>query len=292
MYPRCLLHVLQGAIKIICITDHRKKELTMDNIQVNGITMTYQDQGEGEVIVLLHGFCGSSYYWEKVQPILAQHYRVICPDLRGHGSTGAPVGAYTIEQMADDVAGLMEQLGITKYIVLGHSMGGYVTLSLVQRYGHVLSGFGLIHSTGHSDSAEAMEKRLASVASINANGMTAFVDGFVSGLFAPSQLEQHNEVLVRVKEIAYKTPPQGAIGSLMAMRERTARCDVMSASVLPLLLVAGDEDPILTVERVFTTDREGVTQVIVDGTGHMSMFEAPEQLAKIIKQFADSIHNV
>ena len=263
----------------------------MDNIQVNGITMAYQDQGEGEVIVLLHGFCGSSSYWEQVQPVLAQHYRVICPDLRGHGSTGAPIGAYTIEQMGDDVAGLMEQLGITKYILLGHSLGGYVTLSLVQRYAHVLSGFGLIHSTGHSDNPETMEKRLASVASINANGMTAFVDGFVPGLFAPRQLEKNNEALLRVKEIAYKTPPQGAIGSLMAMRERPSRCDVMSASVLPLMLVAGGEDPILTVKRVFTTDREGVTQVIIDGAGHMSMFEAPEQLASIIKQFGDSVVN-
>lgn len=284
----CLQGPFQGAIKINCITDHRKKELAMDNIQVNGITMAYQDQGKGEVIVLLHGFCGSAQYWEKVQPILAQHYRVICPDLRGHGSTGAPIGAYTLEQMGDDVATLMEQLEIKKYTVFGHSMGGYVTLSLVQRYASALVGFGLIHSTGHSDTPETKEKRLASVAAINANGITPFIDGFASGVFAPRHLERNNESLIRVKEIGYRTPPQGAIGSLMAMRERPARCDVMSASVLPLLLVAGDEDPILTTDVVFTTDREGVTQVVIEGTGHMSMFEASEQLATIIKQFVDS----
>lgn len=106
----------------------------MDNKVVNGTTIAYQEQGEGETVVLLHGFCGSSAYWEKVLPLLAEQYRVICPDLRGHGSTDAPMGAYTIEQMADDVVGLMEELGIEKYTLLGHSMGGYVALSLAQRY--------------------------------------------------------------------------------------------------------------------------------------------------------------
>lgn len=261
----------------------------MEKIHVNGTTIAYQDQGEGEVIVLLHGFCGSSRYFEQVQPILAQHFRVICPDLRGHGETDAPIGPYSIEQMADDVAGLMEQLEVSKYTLLGHSLGGYVTLSLVQRYAQFLAGFGLIHSTGHEDSPEAKEKRLNSIAAIASDGITPFIDSFAPGLFSPQHLETNSKALHCVKEIGYKTPPQGASGALVAMRERADRRDVMSASVLPLLLVAGEQDPILSPQRVFTTDRDGVKQVIIEGVGHMSMLEAPEKLATVIKDFADSV---
>ena len=76
-------------------------------------TICYVDQGQGEPIILLHGFCGSSAYWEQVLPFL-QGFRVIVPDLRGHGRSDAPMGSYTIEQMADDVLLLMDELDIPK----------------------------------------------------------------------------------------------------------------------------------------------------------------------------------
>lgn len=261
----------------------------MENIEVNGTTIAYQEQGEGETVVLLHGFCGSSDYWEKVQPLLAKQYRVICPDLRGHGATDAPMGAYSIEQMADDVVGLMEKLGIEKYTLLGHSMGGYVTLSLAQRYAFHLNGFGLIHSTGYPDSEEAKEKRLNTVSAIGADGITPFVDGLVPGLFAPGNTETLTDEVNRVKEIGYKTPPQGATGAALSMRERIDRRDVMSSTTLPLLLVAGESDQLIPLERLFTTEGERVMKAVIKGAGHMSMYEAPDQLAAVILDFLRQI---
>ncbi|MEK4512728.1 alpha/beta hydrolase [Paenibacillus anaericanus] len=257
----------------------------MDNKVVNGTTIAYQEQGEGETVVLLHGFCGSSAYWEKVQPLLAEQYRVICPDLRGHGSTDAPMGAYTIEQMADDIVGLMEELGIEKYTLLGHSMGGYVALSLAQRYAFRLNGFGLIHSTGYPDSEEAKEKRLKAVSTIGSEGITSFIEGLVPGLFAPENVDTLTEEVNRVKEIGYKTPPQGASGAALSMRERIDRRDVMSSTTLPLLLVAGESDQIIPLERLFTTEGDNVMKAVIKGAGHMSMYEAPDQLVAVILDF-------
>lgn len=143
----------------------------MENVRCEGSNICYSDQGKGDVIVLLHGFCGSAEYWEKVIPGLTAHYRVIAPDLRGHGASDAPLGAYTIEQMADDVLSLLNALEIQECYLLGHSLGGYITLSFAQRHASRLKGFGLIHSSGYPDSEEAKENRLKSVTMIQSEGI-------------------------------------------------------------------------------------------------------------------------
>ncbi|WP_223067794.1 alpha/beta fold hydrolase [Paenibacillus caui] len=260
----------------------------MERATVNGIKMAYEDQGAGEVIVLLHGFCGSSAYWDWILPILSKHYRCIAPDLRGHGSTDAPLGAYTIEQMADDVALLLDSLGIERCILLGHSMGGYVTLSLAQRYPSKLNGFGLIHSTAYPDSEEAKEKRLKAVAAVQ-SGISDFIDGLVPGLFSAENAASMTEAVNLARQIGYRTPPQGAAGASLAMRERVDRRDVLSTSPLPVLLVAGEQDNVVPIERTFTADGSNVTKSVIKGAGHMSMYEAPEQLAAVIEDFVRSI---
>ncbi|WP_150273520.1 alpha/beta fold hydrolase [Paenibacillus tepidiphilus] len=254
----------------------------MESIRCEGSNICYNDQGQGEVILLLHGFCGSSDYWERVVPYLSRGCRVITPDLRGHGASDAPLGPYSIDQMADDVLSLLEHLEIPQCYLLGHSLGGYIALSFAQRHPSRLKGFGLIHSTGYPDSEEAREKRLKSVTTIQNEGITAFVDGLIPALFAPGAAPQH---LVRAKEIGYRTPPQGAIGAALAMRERPDRRDVISATALPVLLVAGTEDSVVSAERTFTSDKANVTKATIAGAGHMSMFEAPERLSEIIKDF-------
>lgn len=260
----------------------------MEKVRCDGNTLCYSDQGEGETIVLLHGFCGSAEYWEQVIPSLAGRYRVIAPDLRGHGESDAPLGAYTIEGMADDVLALLDALKLSRVILLGHSMGGYVALSFAQRYADRLTGFGLLHSTPYPDGEEAKEKRLKAVSTIQNDGITSFVDGLVPGLFAPAVAEASPHLVERAKEIGYRTPPQGAAGAALAMRERPDRRDVLSASELPVLLVAGAEDKVVPAERTFTSDKPRVTQATIPGAGHMSMFEAPDRLAEIIVSFVNS----
>lgn len=262
----------------------------MEKINVNGTTIAYDDQGQGEVIVLLHGFCGSSAYWEKIEPLLVTKFRVITPDLRGHGASDAPQGAYTIEQMADDVAGLLEALKVEKYTLLGHSMGGYITLALAQQYSDRLHGFGLIHSTGHADGVEAQDGRLQAVSKIRSEGITKFIDDLVPRLFAQNHLESLSSEVHRAKEIGYRTPPQGAAGAVLAMRKRLDRQGVMANTKLPLLLVAGEHDNVVTLDRIFTTDGSHVTKAVIKEAGHMSMYEAPEQLAHVITDFMTGIH--
>ncbi|MGF7048343.1 pimeloyl-ACP methyl ester carboxylesterase [Paenibacillus sp. DS2015] len=261
----------------------------MEKVNCDGNTICYVDQGQGEPIVLLHGYCGSSEYWEKVVPILSAKYRCIVPDLRGHGRSDAPMGAYTIEQMADDILNLLDELNIPKVTLLGHSLGGYITLSFTQRYASRLDGFALIHSTTYPDSDEGKEKRMTAVSTIQNDGITAYVDGLVPNLFADLSSP---ELLERTKEIGYKTPPQGAVGVALAMRERPDRRDVLSASVLPVLLVAGKQDGVITPDKVFTVDQPNITQAIIADAGHMSMLETPEELSEIIMTYLEKVKSV
>lgn len=263
----------------------------MEKVLCEGHTLCYAEQGEGEPIVLLHGFCGSSEYWDKLVPLLSDSYRCIAVDLRGHGHSDAPLGAYSIEQMADDVLKLMDELDLPKVTMFGHSMGGYVTLSFAQRFASRLNGFGLIHSTGYPDSEEGKEKRLKAVSTIQSDGIMTFIDDLVPGLFAADHTDAHQGLIQRAKEIGYLTPPQGAAGVSLAMRERPDRRDVMSATVLPVLLVAGDKDTVVPPERVFTVDKPNVTQAVIKGSGHMSMMESPEELARIMRSFLDDIQS-
>ncbi len=138
-----------------------------------------------------------------------------------------------------------------------------MTLSAVQRHPERLTAFGLIHSTAYADTEEGKEKRNKAVSTIQTEGITAFVDGLVPGLFAPQHVESFSDQVLKVKEIGYKTPPQGAVGTSLAMRERSDRRDVLSASTLPTLLVAGEQDQAIPPARTFTTDRAGVTQVTI-----------------------------
>lgn len=108
-------------------------------------------------------------------------------------------------------------------------------------------------------------------------------------MFTPENAESNPEFIQKVKEIGYQTPPQGAAGVALAMRERPDRRDVISASVLPILLVAGEKDKLIPAEKTFTVDKPNVTQAVIAGAGHMSMFEAPEELAKVMKAYLENI---
>lgn len=187
--------------------------------------------------------------------------------------------------MADDVLKLMNELNIPRAAVLGHSMGGYIALSLAERYPDRLSAVGLIHSTAYPDTEEAKDKRLQAVSTIENKGITAFIDGLVPGLFAPEHLEQMPEQVLKVRELGYKTPPQGASGAALAMRERPDRRDVLSATSLPVLLVAGEKDQLIPVDRTFTAEGPNVVHTIIAGAGHMSMLETPSELAQVITGF-------
>lgn len=253
--------------------------------ELNHHSLSYIDAGTGEVILLLHGFCGNSGYWRLIFPEMAKDYRIIVPDLRGHGESGTPEGPYSMESFADDIAALLEKLNIPKATLLGHSMGGYITLAFAEKYPNLLNRFGLIHSTSFPDDEKGKEGRARNIALIRQQGMEAFIENLVPKLFAPAHLHHMTEAIDEVKRIGWLTNPNGAIASLEGMKARPDRTNILKETSLPVLLVAGADDQIIQPDRTFSADRPNITKFLIHGSGHMSMFEKPDQLLKGIKSF-------
>ncbi|MCM3470619.1 alpha/beta fold hydrolase [Brevibacillus borstelensis] len=255
----------------------------------NGVELAYDDRGTGDAVCLVHGFCGSSAYWKKLFPRLEKSSRVLAPDLRGHGGSSVPDETYTVEKMAEDLAFFMDETGIEKMTLLGHSLGGYVALAFAERYPDRLSAMGLIHSTAFPDDEQAKENRTKGMESIRQNGIEPFIKALVPKLFAPGALSRYPEEWERVKQVGLQTPPDGAIRTLEAMRERADRQHVLRKLACPVLLIAGKQDQIIPADKTFTADGANVTRVLLAEAGHMGMLETPEKMADAIKQFLSNI---
>lgn len=253
--------------------------------EVNGTSISYYDEGQGKPVVLLHGFCGSKDYWAKVIPLLAEDFRVIAFDLPGHGGSERPEGEPTIENMAEVIKGAIDEMELDAFSLFGHSLGGYVTLAFAEKFGEKLSSFALIHSTASPDSEEGKKGRDVAAGKIDKEGMESFIDGLVPKLFAPG--EKHPDEIQLAKEIGYHTKAEGAKAALKAMKQRGDRSHVLENTRLPVLIIAGDQDQIVPPDKSFAAKGPAIKQVTINGAGHMSMYEAPEELEDAIKKFLE-----
>lgn len=241
-------------------------------------------------VVLLHGFCGSSTYWEETLPHLEGAGRFIVPDLRGHGLSDAPEAAvYHMEDFADDILQLLDALGERKAVVLGHSLGGYITLAFAQQHPERLAGFGLIHSTALPDTEEAKAGRDRTAQRLLAEGAASFVNELAPKLFSAENRATMPEKVGRAAAIGLGVSPAGAAATALGMKARPDRSALLREARVPVLLVAGEGDEIVAPQRTFLdVDGPGVRRVLLSGCGHMSMLEAPAELAKAIAGFAEA----
>jgi 3-oxoadipate enol-lactonase len=257
----------------------------MQKIKVGLNEMAYKDMGSGEALVFLHGFCGSMSYWDEIAPNLSKDYRVILIDLRGHGNSSSSVYPFTIDDMAKDIKEILESLHLGRVHLFGHSLGGYITLSLVEHFPEKLKGYGLIHSTAYPDSDVAKQGRVVAAESIEMNGIQPFIDGLVPKLFTDDSLSNLKEAVAVTKEIGYSTNSKAAQQTLLAMKRRPDRNDILRKKSIPLLLVAGEQDKIIPFEKTLSIKANHIQSKIIHQAGHMSMYEKPQELIQAIREF-------
>ena len=124
-----------------------------------GNRIAYTERGEGDTIVLLHGYLESLLVWDRFSTNLSRHFRVLSVDLPGHGQSDVISGEHSMEMMAERIAGLLDSLGIEKVLMTGHSLGGYVALAFLELFPERLAGYCLFHSHPFADTDEAVERR-------------------------------------------------------------------------------------------------------------------------------------
>jgi len=184
--------------------------------------VTFSDTGKGRVVVLLHGYLGSHKIWEQTISHLSKVFRVIAIDLPGHGSTSCYGYAHSMELMAKCVKAVMDHLRLKKYVIIGHSMGGYVGLAFADLFPDHLKGLCLFHSTAFADSQEKKQDRLRAVSAVKAN-RNIYTKNTIKNLFATKNLKYLKDEVSFATKIAKGTSKQGIIAALYGMKDRQSR---------------------------------------------------------------------
>jgi 3-oxoadipate enol-lactonase len=259
----------------------------MKKMKVGHNELAYLEIGEGQPLVFLHGFCGSMEYWDRVANILKKDYRVILIDLRGHGKSSSNVYPFTIDDLAKDIKEVIESLHLGQVYLFGHSLGGYISLSLLEHFPEKIKGYGLIHSTALPDTEDGKHGRYLSVEHIEKNGIQSFIDGFVPRIFADESTEALQNEVQLVKQIGYSTDSKAAQQMLLAMRVRPDRRNILEKPI-PVLLIAGESDKVIPVEKTIIVEGPHIVSKVIRGAGHMSMYENTEDLTKAIRDFLEN----
>jgi pimeloyl-ACP methyl ester carboxylesterase len=254
------------------------------------VPLHYTEAGQGLPVVLLHGFPLTSAIWERQQRELSDRFRVITPDLRGHGQSPVPEGGYDMESLAADVLALLDTLAITNAAILGHSMGGYVTLAAWKRAPERFLAVGLVDSQAAGDTDEARQNRYTLAEKVAVDGPRAAANAMIGRLFAPG-LAESDPAVELVREMILQTSPAAIIQSLHGLAARddaTARLETIH---VPALILTGDQDQIIPQARaeMMAARLPDGTLAIIDRCGHMPMLEQPAATGAALRQFLSTL---
>ncbi len=249
--------------------------------------LEYNDSGNGFPLVLLHGFCESKALWKYCEKELALHCRVITPDLPGFGESRLVEMNISMDYFADQIKELMDDLKIEKCVMVGHSLGGYITLAFAEKYENRLQGFGLFHSTAHADSEERKDNRNKTIAFIEKHGVPLFGQSFVAPLFSLRNRDRLKTEIEELIQIAASSSEIGVIETTKAMRDRPDRTEVLKKSNVPVLYVIGKRDTTIPFEKSLEQCHLPKHSIVhfMQEAGHMGMIENKPESIKILRNY-------
>lgn len=256
-----------------------------------GKSIFYNKQGKGnKTIVLVHGYPENSTVFDLQTEFLKQHFTVLLPDLPGAGQSEYNEELKTIEDFADAVHSIIENEQLNKVYLLGHSMGGYITLAFAEKYPDKLHGFGLIHSHASADDDAKKENRRKTIESVQKYGSEPFVNTMVPGLFTEeNQTKLKTEINALVDN--FKVIEERSIvrfTEIMINRKDTTH--VLKNAKVPVLFILGEEDQSAKLEAVlpqtYLADETYIK--ILSDVAHMGMLEDPDSVNETIQDF---VHN-
>jgi len=258
----------------------------METTFVNGVELAYDRHGSGTPLVLVHGYPLDHSIWESLVPLLAGDFDLLLPDLRGFGESAAPSAPYQLTDLASDLGGLLDALGLSRAIVVGHSMGGYIALAFARLYPQRLLGLGLVASQALADPSERKAGRFQTAGRVETDGV-----GEVAGSM-PALLTAEPALQARLEELIQRQSPAGVAAALRAMAGRTDSSPYLASFEFPVEIIHGLADRIIPVERareVLSLLKHGhLTEL--PAAGHMPMLEVPLETARALLRLKSALH--
>lgn len=252
----------------------------------NGKNLSYQVAGAGPAVVLIHGFGEDGNVWQNQLNFLSSSFHVIVPHLPGSGSSDL-IDDMSMEGMAESIYFILMQEKVEKCTVIGHSMGGYITLAFAEKYPDLLENFGLFHSTTVADTEEKRNNCKEGIQKIKESGAPAFLKDFIPGLYSSSSQTAHLSIIQEhIKNVSYFSEA-ALVSYYQSMMDRPDRTEVLKQNKIPVLFVLGRQDRIILFENALKLATMPDIAYIhaLENSGHMGMVEESEEAGNIIKKF-------
>lgn len=255
----------------------------MSTATVNGITVGYDDEGTGEVLVLVHGHPFDRTMWRpQIEHFAANGWRVIAPDLRGYGESTVVPGITPLDVFAADIAALLDHLEVERFVLGGLSMGGQIVMQCVQAFPERLKGVILADTFAQAETEEGRRTRNAMADRLLDEGMSGYATEVKWKMVA-----RHNpEAAEFVAGLMRTAPPEGAAAALRGRAERPDYTETLEKITAPTLVIVGSEDEYTPVKDAeYMSERvPGSTLVVVDGAAHMPNLERPEVFNEAVER--------
>ena len=256
------------------------------HVNANGARLAVTVAGTGRALLLVHGFPVDRSMWRH-QLAAWDGWSCVAPDLRGAGTSDAPIGGYTMGQFADDLVAVLDAVRAPRAICCGLSMGGYVLFELMRRHPERVQGLILCDTKSEADTPEAKRGRdeLAGVA--RAEGMAGVASRLLPRLVGRSTQGRTPAVVDEVQQMVLRSTVAGVVGALAAMRDRADATPWLPEIRVPTLVMGGAEDEITppAVMRPLADRVPGARYVEIAGAGHMAPLEQPQAVNRAVAEF-------
>ena len=246
------------------------------------------DSGVGEkCVVLLHGYLESMYVWDDFTSLLTPSVRVITVDIPGHGISEVKGEVHTMEMVADVLHEMLNSLGIEKVTMVGHSMGGYVSLAFCARYPEQLEGLVLLSSSPNPDTDLKKENRRREIALVRAGKKDALARVAPEAGFAEHNRRRLKSYIDDLVECVHITEDDGIVALLGGMIERVDQNEMLRKCVVPQLFIMGKHDAYIPVEaaEAIIANNPQAEVAWLENSGHMGFIEEPEACAEALLKF-------
>ena len=248
--------------------------------------ISYRKFGEGPIVILVHGFLENQRMWDDVVQSLKDSHQVFTIDLLGHGDSDGLCDIHTMEQQAMLINDLMQRQKIIKASLIGHSMGGYVSLAFAEMFPEKVAGLGLLNSHPFADNPEKQEARERAIKTVQRH-YEAYVKAAIPSFFAPDNREKYRDDIAKLVREALKMSPENIIAALKGMKFRKDRSGLFcNRQQYPKLWITSKKDPLIDLEKIrdLAAHCKG-TDYIELSEGHMSYIENQKQMPAVIKRF-------
>lgn len=262
-------------------------------VTLNNITIDYEIAGPrtGIPIIFIHGFPFSKEIWKPQVEVLKNKFYVICYDVRGHGKSDVGDGQYTIEYFVDDLIGLLNHLRISKTVVVGLSMGGYIALRAIERSPERFRGLVLCSTRSESDNNDGKIRRAVQAQLVKNEGIKIFIESFLPAVLSKKTLDTKPEVVETIKRIIQQTSPLAIAGTQIALAARTDTTPALFNINVPTLILVGRDDTITppSASQAMKAKIPNAELHVIKDAGHVINMENPQEFNKYLVDFLENL---